>query len=136
MLKDFLGRLRGGSGAPSPPAQRATRQWDPDLSGDDFVELCFRIILGRIPKEFERAEQRRRLESGVPRGELRQSFLRSLEFLLRRRDWIAKLPRPAGPDPVLDDIGADDRFIALCYEFLLERPADAGGVEFALTHLR
>jgi SAM-dependent methyltransferase len=136
MMKEILGRLLGGSGAPARPPQRAARQWDPEVSAEDFVELCFRIILGRIPKEFEQADHRRRLESGVPRGELRRGFIHSPEFLLRRRDWIVKLPPPAGPDPVLDALGADDRFIALCYEFLLERPADAGGVEFALTHLR
>lgn len=131
-MKALLGRLFGGSGG----AATRARRWEPDASADDFVELCFRIILGRVPAEFERAEHRRRLESGVPRDAVRQSFIQSPEFLLRRRDWIVKLPPPAGPDPVLDDLGADDRFVTLCYRFLLGRPADAGGLEFALTHLR
>lgn len=135
-MKEFLGRLLGGSGAPAPAAASPVRQWDPAGSADDFVELCFRIILGRVPTEFERAEHLRRLESGVPRDEVRQSFIHSPEFLLRRRDWIVKLPPPAGPDPVLDDVGSDDRFVALGYQFLLDRPVDEGGLEFALTHLR
>jgi SAM-dependent methyltransferase len=135
-MKDFLGRLLGGSALSGQAAQSPVRQWDPDGSADDFVELCFRIILGRIPTTYEQAEHRRRLESGVPRDEVRHSFIHSPEFLLRRRDWIVKLPPPAGPDPALDDLGADDRFIAFGYQLLLDRPVDEGGLEFALTHLR
>jgi hypothetical protein len=37
---------------------------------------------------------------------------------------------------VLDDLGTDEHYVALCYRFLLDRPVDAGGLEFTLGHLR
>jgi SAM-dependent methyltransferase len=111
------------------------REWHPQASADDFVDLCFRIILGRVPTEFERHEHRRGLEAGVPRSEVRRAFLQSPEFLLRRRDWLTKLPPPAGPDPALDPLGSDGAFVDFCYEILLERPADESGRAYFLQHL-
>ena len=112
-----------------------SRSWDPDVSPIDFVELCFRIILGRVPKEFERGEHVRRLEAGDSRDDVRRVFIRSPEFMLRRRDWRLKLPPPAGPDPALDDLGDAARFVELCYRFLLDREADAGGRDDLVRHM-
>lgn len=103
---------------------------------DDFVELCFRIILGRIPRDFERGEHRRALDAGGARDDVRRAFLRSPEFLLRRRDWLTKLPPPAAADPALDPLGDHDRFVDLAYEILLGRPADDSGRAFYVEHLR
>lgn len=135
-LKQWLGR------APSGPSEEATlvpasasRVWQPDASADDFVELCFRIILGRVPKDFEHGEHRRALEAGRSREDVRRAFIRSPEFRLRRRDWLVKLPPPAGADAALDDVGTDAAFVDLCYRFLLDRPADDGGLDDKLRHL-
>ena len=98
--------------------------------------MCFRIVLGRIPAEFERSEHLRSLAAGVPRDEVRRAFISSPEFLLRRRDWRVKLPPPAGPDPALDELGPDDEFVNHCYRFLLDRTADESGLTFSLTHLQ
>lgn len=120
---------------PQEPPKTGTRAWHPDASADDFVGLCFRIILGRIPKDFERGEHRRALESGRPSDDVRRAFLRSPEFRLRRRDWLVKLPPPAAPDPALEEIGSDAEFVDLAYRFILGRPADAGGLDDLLKHL-
>ena len=130
-------RLRDYFAVAAPASSAARhRSWFPDDSADDFVELCFRIILGRVPKDFERGEHRRSLEAGVDRRDVRRAFIRSPEFLLRRRDWRATLPPPAGPDAVLDDLGADAGFVDLCYRFLLGRSADDAGRADLLRQLQ
>lgn len=121
--------------APPPPDPSAQGDWTPCTSTGDFVELCFRLILGRIPADFERREHVRALD-GASRTDIRRAFLRSPEFLLRRRDWMTKLPPPASADPVLDPLGPDARFVELCYEILLGRPADDSGRAFYVDHLR
>jgi hypothetical protein len=138
MRRLFRRRQTPASAPSNSPAASETPRGpgNPDRSPDEFVELCFRIILGRIPGEFERGEHRRHLEAGVSRDEVRSAFIRSPEFLLRRRDWRVKLPPPAGPDPALDPLGSVEEFVSLCYEFILGRSADDGGRDFFVSHLR
>jgi SAM-dependent methyltransferase len=135
-MKSFFKQLLGRSERESPQAPPlAPRRWDPDASADDFIELCFRIVLGRVPKEFERGEHRRAVEGGLSRDDVQRAVVRSPEFLLRRRDWRVKLPPPAGANPALDELGSDEEFVNHCYRFLLNRRADASGLDHYLTQL-
>jgi SAM-dependent methyltransferase len=136
-MTSWFGRLLGQDGAPVPvTSSRQPRRWDPDGSPDDFVELCFRIVLGRIPEPFERGEHTRSLEAGVPRDDVRRAFVESPEFLLRRRDWRVKLPPAAGADAALDELGDEAEFVGHCYRVLLGRQPDDEGVAFYVGHLR
>ena len=132
-FKQLLGR--GEPKAEEAPAQ-SRRLWQPDVSADDFVEMGFRIVLGRIPKDFERGEHLRGLEAGRSRDDVRQAMVRSPEFLLRRREWRVRLPPPAGASPILDELGSDDEFVGYCYQFLLGRAVDDSGLDHCRTQLR
>jgi SAM-dependent methyltransferase len=131
-FKQLLGR-----GEPQVDEARAPhpRLWKPDDSSDDFVEICFRLVLGRVPKDFERGEHRRALDAGGSRDDVRQAMVRSPEFRLRRREWLVKLPPPAAAHPVLDALGSDDEFVGYCYQFLLGRPVDDSGLDHYRTQL-
>ena len=131
-FKQLLGR--GEPHVEEAPVQRP-RLWKPDVSSDDFVEMGFRIVLGRVPKDFERGEHRRALDAGRCRDDVRQAMVRSPEFLLRRRDWRVKLPPPAGANPALDELGSDDEFVGYCYQFLLGRAVDDSGLDHYRTGL-
>ena len=48
-MSTWLSRLLG-QGDSTVPLSLRRRPWDPDGSPDDFVDLCFRIVLGRIPE--------------------------------------------------------------------------------------
>jgi SAM-dependent methyltransferase len=132
-FKQLLGR--GDSKGEELPTQRP-RVWQPDVSSDDFVELGFRIVLGRVPKDFERGEHVRALDAGRPRADVRLSMVRSPEFLLRRREWRVKLPPPAGAFPILDELGSDDEFVGYCYQFVLGRGVDESGLDYYRARLR
>jgi SAM-dependent methyltransferase len=102
-----------------------------------FVDASYWLLLGRAPDEHGH-EMGRRLESGQPRETVPRALISSTEFRFRYADLTdgdSSPQRLADLDRMLDTLGSDDEFLVLCYECVLGRPADEGGLAWHLAEL-
>ena len=102
-----------------------------------FIDASYWLLLGREPDKHGR-EMGRRLESGQPRETVPRALISSSEFRFRYHDLTEGLSSPqrlTRIDPMLDSLGSDHEFLSLCYECVLGRPADEGGLAWHLGEL-
>ena len=94
-----------------------------------FIDAAYWLLLGRAPDDHGR-ELGRRLESGQPRETVIRALISSTEFRFRYFSLTEGDATPQHLAPLnaaLERLGSTDEFLALCYECVLGRPADAGG---------
>lgn len=97
---------------------------------DTFLTEAFWIVLGRAPKDDERAMFRAHHASGGEKLVL-QHLLDSPEFHLIVTFWRDDVGIPGDPiahEEGLRALGAPDHFVRLAYRFLLGREADEAGL--------
>jgi SAM-dependent methyltransferase len=97
-----------------------------------FIDAAYWLLLGRAPDDHGR-ELGRRLESGQPRETVILALISSTEFRFRYFSLTEGDATPQHLAPIntaLDTLGSIDEFLALCYECVLGRPADEGGVKW------
>ena len=103
-----------------------------------FIDASYWLLLGRAPDEHGR-EMGRRLESGQPRETVPRALISSTRVplplrrphrrpLARRSAWRTSIRRSTRS-------GSDAEFLSLCYECVLGRPADDGGLGWHLGEL-
>jgi SAM-dependent methyltransferase len=105
----------------------------PSLSDDArFVDACYWLLLGREPDEHGRKAQLRFLELDQSRGSILLALTGSTEFRHRRAALLAGEQGEAADrfERGLATLGDDRTFVGACYEVVLGRPADAGGLDF------
>ncbi len=94
------------------------------------IHDVFWIVLGRAPSAVEARDEARGFSAASLRI-LLMRLLASPEFLRTRQAWLAgREPHgdPAGVERGLASVGPPTAFVAQAYEYLLGRPADAGGL--------
>lgn len=95
-----------------------------------LIDAAYWLLLGRAPDDHGR-ELVRRLESGQPRETVIRALISSTEFRFRYFSLTEGDATPQHLAPInaaLDSLGTVDEFLALCYECVLGRPADEGGM--------
>ncbi len=102
-----------------------------------FIDATYWLLLGRAPDDHGR-QMGRRLESGQPRETVPRALISSTEFRFRYDDLTDSVSSPARLtriDPMLDTLGSDQEYLHYCYECILGRPADQGGLAWHLGEL-
>lgn len=109
----------------------------PTVGGDAwFVYASYWLILGRAPDDHGRESQLRLLTLGQPRSAILLALVGSVEFRVRRDEFMADpSSHPAGLDAALSGLGDDPGFVGACYEMLLGRSADEAGLASYVGHL-
>lgn len=95
-----------------------------------LIDDVFWIVLGRAPSAIEARDESRAFTPASLRP-LRLRLLASPEFLQIRdawRDGREPYADPSGVERGLSSVGAPTEFVSRAYEYLLGRPADAGGL--------
>ncbi len=101
-----------------------------EASRAQFIREAYLMVLARVPADVELRDHLRGYETGRERAVLLQ-FLSSPEFRLLRGEMQADgIKRdPKSLDAGLRALGSDERFVRLAYQWLLDREADAGGLD-------
>jgi SAM-dependent methyltransferase len=103
---------------------------------ETFIREAYLMVLARVPADVELRDHLRGYETGRERVVLLQ-FLSSPEFRLLRGEMQAGAINrdPGALDAGLRSLGSDERFVRLAYEWLLDREADAAGLDGYLRQL-
>jgi SAM-dependent methyltransferase len=103
-----------------------------------FIDAAYWLLLGRAPDDDGRAFERR-IESGQPRETVVRALISSPEFRFRYYSLTEGDATPQHLAPIngaLDRLGPDDAFLSFCYECVLGRPADEGGINWHREQLK
>jgi SAM-dependent methyltransferase len=104
-----------------------------------FLEAVYWLVLGRPVDDEWRKTRTRQFELGQPRDAVLRAALGSSEFRQRhqrfhhRVDPDVVVPGEDGLERGLAAIGSTERFVRLCYELILGREADAGGLAYYVS---
>jgi SAM-dependent methyltransferase len=119
--------------SPAPSSdQRQGASDGPSGADVDPVHAAFWLFLGRQPSESERRLYERQF-AGADRKAVVLAFVTSTEFAIRREAWLEGRTDgrdEAGIERRLRGLGAASSFVSMCYEFVLGRDVDPGGLAY------